>query len=134
MKDSDNGMKAWEDQGRQERTFWLLGGAGEYKTLELDRRAAELELPAEYVLDSRNGGTQGWEQSFLEIGPGHIEVLSIKQAGDGQAVIVRMQERSGAPRTSVLKLDTKVALQPWELKTFAISSSGQITPVSIMEN
>ena len=139
VEGNDNGMNAWQDQGRQERTFWLLGAAGESKDLELDRRAAELELPAEYVLDSRHGGTESWEQSFLEITPGHVEVLSIKGGEDGKAVIVRMQERSGAPtaahlHSSVLKLDAKVALQPWELKTLAISPSGQVTPVSIMES
>ena len=41
-RDDDN---AWQDQGRQERTFWLLGGKGAYTQLALDRRAEELQTP-----------------------------------------------------------------------------------------
>ncbi len=137
-EDNDNGVNAWQDQGRQERTFWLLGGRGDYNGLGLDRRAIELQTPAEYVLDSPHGGTESWEQSFLELGPRHVEVLAIKQAEDGKSMLVRMQERSGKETTAhlqsvALKLNSDIPLAPWELKTIAISPSGKVTLVSIME-
>jgi len=72
---------AWQDQGRQERSFWLLGGRGNYAALALDRRAEELQTPAEYVMDSVHHGAEPWEQSFLEIMPGNVWVLAIKRAG-----------------------------------------------------
>ena len=64
-----NDNNAWQDQGRQERRFWLLGGRGGYADLALDRRAEELQTPAEYVMDSAHHGTEPWEQSFLEVMP-----------------------------------------------------------------
>ncbi len=71
---------AWQDQGRQERTFWLLGGRGGYTELALDRRAEELQTPAEYVMDSAHHGSEPWEQSFFEIMPASVWVLAIKRA------------------------------------------------------
>lgn len=56
---------AWQDQGRQERTFWLLGGKGSYTQFALDRRADELQTPAEHVMDSAHPGHLPWEHSFF---------------------------------------------------------------------
>ena len=60
-----NDDNAWQDQGRQERKFWLMCGRGSYKDLALDRRAEDLQIPAEYVMDSAHPGSQPWEQSSL---------------------------------------------------------------------
>ncbi len=38
-----NDNNAWQDQGRQERRFWLMAGRGAYTELALDRRAEELQ-------------------------------------------------------------------------------------------
>ena len=103
---------AWQDQGRQERRFWLLGGRGGYAELALDRRAEELQTPAEYVMDSAHHGAEPWEQSFLEIMPGNVWVLAIKRAErvpDG--TILRLQERSGKPTQATLKSS------PWAWST-----------------
>jgi alpha-mannosidase len=132
------GMNAWQDQGREERTFWLVGGKGGYRDLHLDRRAMELQSPAEYVLDSRHAGTQPWEQSFLTIIPAHVEVLAIKKGEQDNNVVVRVQERSGETTSarltsSVLHLDTEVQLAPWEIKTLSISSTGAVNAVSVIE-
>jgi alpha-mannosidase len=136
------GIQAWQDQGRQERKFWLLGCTGPYQNLALDRRAFDLESPAEYVLDSRHKGTLPREQSFVAIEPGNVEVLSIKRSEQGNDIIVRMQERSGAPTKAriscpSLKVDAQVALSPWEIKTISMAlgkaSPAQIQGVSIME-
>jgi alpha-mannosidase len=136
------GINAWQDQGRQERAFWLLRGKGTFDELFLDRRSRELQTPAEYVMDSRHSGTQPWEQSFLEITPNSIEVLALKQAEQGDAAILRLQERSGK-RTSArircphLGVDTEVSFSPWELKTLSISeersTSTEVKPVSLLE-
>ena len=140
MQDS---LDAWQDQGRQERIFWLLGRSGTYTEQNLDRLANELQTPAEYVMDSRHPGTKGWEGSFLEITPSSVSVLAIKQAEDsGEAVIIRLQERAGQRTTahlesSFLHLKSDVALNPWELKTLRIENSipapSKLRAVSILE-
>ena len=136
-------LDAWQDQGRQERTFWLVGRPGTYTEQNLDRLANELQSPAEYVMDSRHGGTKGWEDSFLEITPSTVSVLAIKQAeGPGEAMIIRLQERTGKHTTahlksSLLRLNGDVVLNPWELKTVRIETSSstpaKLRAVSILE-
>ncbi len=136
-------LDAWQDQGRQERIFWLVGRSGKYPEQNLDRLANELQSPAEYVMDSRHGGNKGWEDSFLEITPDSVSVLAIKQAeNSSDAMIIRLQERSGQPntahlRSSLLHLDTQVPLKPWELKTLRIDTAKgahpQVKSVSTLE-
>ncbi len=121
--DDDN---AWQDQGRQERTFWLLGAKGAYTQLALDRRAEELQTPAQHVMDSAHPGNLPWQQSFLEIMPENVQVLAIKHAENSrEGTIIRLQERSGAAtqaalRSPALGLDQQVTLRPWELKTVIV--------------
>ena len=130
---------AWQDQGRQERRFWLLGGRGSYTEFALDRRAEELQTPAEYVMDSAHHGTQAWEQSFLEIMPGNVWVLAIKRAEAGpDQTIIRLQERSGKAtqatlQSAVLGLNRTVELAPWEIKTLLVGPAGKLREVTLLE-
>src|SRR6202021_113536 len=136
-------LDAWQDQGRQERIFWLVGRPGACLDLHLDQLANELQSPAEYVMDSRHSGSEGWDKSFLEIAPNTVSILAIKQAEDSStATVLRIQERSGRQtvahvESSLLPLSVDVPLTPWELKTLRIEPSkhGKATarPVSILE-
>ena len=113
-------------------------GRGSYRELALDRRAEELQTPAEYVMDSAHPGTEAWERSFLEVMPRNVWVLAIKRAecqaahqGDhaSAGTILRIQERSGTATKAILKssaldLDQTIDLGPWELKTLMIQRSG----------
>ncbi|MEO6966386.1 MAG: glycoside hydrolase family 38 C-terminal domain-containing protein, partial [Acidobacteriaceae bacterium] len=120
-------LDAWQDQGRQERTFWLVGRQGKYTDLNLDRLSNELQMPTEYVMDSRHGGKEPWEKSYLEIKPSSVSVVAIKRAENSDAMIVRLQERAGKHTTAhlesaLLRLKSDVALKPWELKTLRIET------------
>jgi alpha-mannosidase len=137
-----DGVNAWQDQGRQERTFWLVRGEGSYTALSLDRLAQGLQIPAEYVLDSRHAGTEPWERSFLEIEPSTVEVLAIKRAEDEAGTILRIQERSGEPtkaqiRSADMKLNVDVTLSPWELKSLLVptnaGANSKVEVVSLLE-
>lgn len=117
---------AWQDQGRQERTFWLLGGKGPYTQFALDRRADELQMPAEHVMDSAHAGRLPWEHSFLEVEPHNVQVVAVKRAESaGDSTVIRLQERSGTAtraslRSAAMGLDQKLELRPWELKTVTV--------------
>jgi alpha-mannosidase len=136
-------LDAWQDQGRQERTFWLMGGAGNWADFHLDHLANELQTPAEYVMDSRHGGSEAWDKSFLEIAPDTVSILAIKQTEDTSgALIVRIQERSGKDivahiESSVLSLSHDIPLKPWELKTLRVEAAGHakagVVSVSTLE-
>jgi len=138
-----NDNNAWQDQGRQERTFWLLAGKGQCVDLDLDRRAEELQTPAEYVMDSAHQGTEGWEQSFLEVMPSNVWVLALKKAENVQGGnVLRIQDRSGKTTKVVMRsvplgLEHTVDLGAWELKTLLIKSvkgrRAEISEVSLLE-
>ncbi|MHB1960138.1 MAG: glycoside hydrolase family 38 N-terminal domain-containing protein [Acidobacteriaceae bacterium] len=138
-----NSTEAWQDQGRQERVFWLVAKPGKCTDLDFDRLANGLQMPAEYVMDSRHRGNASWEDSFFEITPDTVSVLAMKQAEDASdAVIVRIQERSGKHSTahlesSLLRLSSDVPLSPWELKTLRIVTSkhakAKVSVVSTLE-
>jgi alpha-mannosidase len=125
-----NDNNAWQDQGRQERRFWLKCARGRQSELGLDRLAEELQTPAEYVLDSAHAGSAKWEDSWLEVQPRSVWVMAIKRAeAAGDETIVRVQERSGSTteatmKSSLLGLDKKIALAPFEMKTIAVKSGG----------
>jgi len=138
-----NDTNAWQDQGRQERRFWLIGARGPFTSLALDRLAEELQTPAEYVMDSAHKGTESWEQSFLEVMPQNVSVLAVKQAEHAHdGTIIRIQERSGSATQATLKsaalgLDHTVALTPWEIKTLIVkrtsASKTEVREVSLLE-
>jgi alpha-mannosidase len=138
-----NDTHAWQDQGRQERRFWIVGGKGNWQELDLDRRAEEFQTPAEYVMDSAHAGHQPWTRSFLEVTPGNIWTLALKRAENADnGTILRLQERSGAAtkaslKSTLLGVDQFINFAPWELKTFLIvpSSGGRATAkeVSLLE-
>jgi alpha-mannosidase len=120
-----------------------MAGRGAYTELSLDRRAEELQTPAEYVVDSAHSGTEPWEQSWLEIMPANVWVLAIKQAEHGgEGTILRIQERAGNPtqatlKSTILGLDHTIALAPWELKTLLVESASgshaEVREVSLLE-
>ncbi|MFL6211274.1 MAG: alpha-mannosidase [Pyrinomonadaceae bacterium] len=123
-----NDNNAWQDQGRQERRFWLVRGRGAFTALELDRLADEMQTPAEYVMDSAHKGTEAWERSFLRVAPASVNVLAIKRAEQGDGVIVRVQERAGkatefSVESAVLGLNHKARINPWEIKTLLVEGA-----------
>jgi alpha-mannosidase len=137
-----DGINAWQDQGRQERAFWLVRDAGPFTALSLDRRAKELQTPAQYVTDSRHAGTEPWEKSMFAVSPAGVEVLSLKHSEDGTAIIVRVQERDGKNTVAMIEsaaigLKLELHLTPWEIRTIRISHRARqraaVAPSNIME-
>jgi len=137
-----NDANAWQDQGRQERRFWLVRGKGPFTTLELDRLAEEMQTPAEYVMDSAHDGTEPWEQSFLRVSPGGIWITAMKRAESGEGMIIRLQERTGAALTAnltsaLLRLNHQIRFAPWEIKTLLVKSTkakrAEVQEVSLLE-
>lgn len=138
----DASYYAWQDQGRQERTFWIACAQGPQAKMNLDRKAEELQTPAEYVFDSAHSGPAPRENSFLEVTPANVWVLAVKRAESGGGVIVRVQERSGEAtrvrlKSALLGLDDSAELAPWALKTFLIEARegtrARLREVSLLE-
>ncbi|HEV2272619.1 MAG TPA: glycoside hydrolase family 38 C-terminal domain-containing protein [Acidobacteriaceae bacterium] len=139
----EESLDAWQDQGRQERIFWLTGRRGRCLEQSFDRLSNELQSPAEYVMDSRHKGSERWEKSFFRISPATVAVLSMKQAEDASgAMILRLQERTGQStvvhlESGPLGLSETVPLRPWEIRTVRIgvspSRGSRMRAVSLLE-
>jgi alpha-mannosidase len=137
-----NDNNAWQDQGRQERRFWLVRGKGPFTALELDRLAEEMQTPAEYVMDSAHDGTEPWERSFFQLSPGNVTVTAVKRAEQGEGIIVRLQEHAGLNtdlnlESLVLGLRHRAPIRPWEVKTLLITGGKgkpqEVKEVSLLE-
>jgi alpha-mannosidase len=137
---NDNG--AWQDQGRQERRFWIVRGRGALSALELDRLAEEMQTPAEYVMDSAHEGTEPWERSFFRLSPGSVTLLSLKRAESGEGAIVRVQERAGRAteftlECAALGVNHRARINAWEIKTLLLSGKpggkAQVREVNLLE-
>ncbi|HEX8774153.1 MAG TPA: glycoside hydrolase family 38 C-terminal domain-containing protein [Pyrinomonadaceae bacterium] len=121
-----NDNNAWQDQGRQERRFWLVRGKGTFAALELDRLAEEMQTPAEYVMESAHEGTEPRERSFFRIAPGTVTLTALKRAEAGDGIVLRLQERAGRAteytvESPVLGLAHRGSIKPWEIKTLAVT-------------
>jgi alpha-mannosidase len=137
-----NDANAWQDQGRQERRFWLVRGRGAYAALELDRLSEEMQTPAEYVMDSAHEGTEPRERSFLRVTPGTVQTLALKRAERGEGVVVRLQERAGRAteftfECAALGVSHRAQIKPWEIKTLLLEGGAgkraRVREVSLLE-
>src|ERR1051325_5948905 len=134
---------AWQDQGRQERRFWLVRGKGPYTSLEMDRLAEEMQTPAEYVMDSAHEGTEPRQRSFLKVSPRSVRVTAIKRAEQGEGAIIRFQERAGKATEALIEIPTlgvkhQVTMRSWEIKTLFVQDrkgrNPEVKEVSLLEH
>lgn len=138
-----NDAGAWQDQGRQERRFWLARGKGAFAALELDRLAEEAQTPAEYVMDSAHEGTEPRERSFVRLAPGTVTLLALKRAERGDGFVVRVQERAGRAgeltlECAALGVNYRAQIKPWEIKTLLVEGAAagrraQVREVNLLE-
>jgi alpha-mannosidase len=137
-----NDAGAWQDQGRQERRFWLVGGRGAHTALELDRLSEEMQTPAEYVMDSAHEGEEPRECSFFRLAPGNVSLLALKRAERGEGIIIRLQERAGRAtgfiiESAALGLNHAAQIKPWEIKTLLVEGGSgkraQVREVNLLE-
>jgi len=137
-----NDNNAWQDQGRQERRFWLVRGRGAFTALELDRLSEEMQTPAEYVMDSAHEGAEPRERSFFRLAPGTVTLLALKRAERGEGVVVRLQERAGRAteftfECAALGVSHRAQIKPWEIKTLLLEGGAgkraQVREVSLLE-
>ena len=96
--------------------------------------------PALTIYQGIHRGTRPLSDSFLSVDVPNVVVSAIKQAEDGEDLIVRMYETAG--RETTANLDLKFAkahwtgkLHPFEIKTLRIrSKTSAIAEVNILEH
>ncbi|HEY3379915.1 MAG TPA: glycoside hydrolase family 38 C-terminal domain-containing protein [Armatimonadota bacterium] len=138
VKLPEGSVNPYLDQGWQERRFWIVRNAGAYAESNLDRQAASLLTPAEYVLDSAHPGTLPWSAETFSVTPDSVTVTALKAAEAGDGLILRLQEMSGvASEITVtvppLGLTWTSTIAPWALQTLKIVAGAEAATVSVVD-
>jgi len=114
------------DQGWQERRFLLIAGT-DLRSLNLDRLSQEFQVPAEPMLDNGHPGSEPWTASLVSVTSAAVEVLALKPAENGNGVILRLRETSGASVTTSVHLlgdSWEIHMHPYELMTLRFEGNG----------
>jgi alpha-mannosidase len=121
-----NGLYSFIDQGIQHFSYSLVPHGGSWEDAGIVRRAAELNARPITLLETFHaGGSLPPRNSYVGVDRENIVVSTIKQAEDGQDVIVRAYETAQVSTDvtiSLPHLDRTITARfgPCEIKTFRV--------------
>ena len=135
-------MKAehlWMDQGIQTFRILLVPHKGNWQHSNLVRIAEELMAPCIPIYQGIHKGTLPKFGSFLSVDAANIIVSAVKQAENGEDLILRCVETNGS--SSVANLDLGFIKRKWtgnflpyEIKTLRVNTkTGNIREVNLLE-
>jgi alpha-mannosidase len=114
------------DQGIHQFSYSMLAHSGSWETAGTVRRAAELNQPpfVQFATFHPNGQLPQSDQ-FIDVQPEAVMVTVLKQAEDGDDLVVRAVETSGAAQHGTIRLPKwdrviEADFAPGEIKTFRV--------------
>ncbi len=129
----------WMDQGVQTFRMLLVPHSGSWQDAGVVRTAEELVTETPILYQGIHPGTRPGAASFLSVDMPDIVVETIKQAEDGEDLIVRSYETAGTPSHATLQFPSLHTswtgdYHPFEIKTLRIDSrSGSMKEVNALE-
>lgn len=113
------------DQGEQEFNYILKPYTGSWKDQAIHRDAALLNSPLTAIMESYHAGELAPEYCGLSLDCEAVEIGAVKEAEDGNGVIVRIVERSGNTQCvhmnfTALNRTAELRLTPFEIRTLLI--------------
>ena len=127
------------DQGRQTFTYSLYPHAGSWEAAGTVRRAAELnQPPVTLIATGRPAGTLPLSASFASATPETVVISAVKQAEEGDDLIVRAYETAGAAAHATISLPgwdrtIEADFGPGEIKTWRVPAEGDPVEVNLLE-
>jgi alpha-mannosidase len=121
-----DGHYSYIDQGIQRFRYRLFPHAGSWETAGTARRAVELNQPPIPLFATFHpDGTLPQSDSFLSVEPANVMVTVLKQAEDGDGLVLRAFETSGAAAHASIDLSKlgrliETDFGPNEIKTFLL--------------
>ena len=123
------------DQGIQSFTYRLLPHSEDWRNAQIPRRAAELNQLALVLASTFHpSGTLPLAASFMAVEPDNILLTVVKQAEDGDDLILRALETAGVATRAVILMTAwgrtfEVDFSAYEIKTLRISQRDGNLPV-----
>jgi alpha-mannosidase len=123
-----DGHYAFLDQGIQHFTYSLLPHSGSWEEAGTVRRAAELNRPPLALITTYHPhGTLPQRDSYLSIDAENIVISVVKQAEEGDDMVLRAYETAGMATDCIMRLGAllggrtiEAAFRPCEIKTLRI--------------
>jgi alpha-mannosidase len=133
------------DRGRQESRFAILPHAGDWRAANVERRAAEYNVPVLAVAQAAHPGSLGRRTSLATVDVPDVEITWVKRAEDSDALVLRLVEWHGRPASATVTFQApvrsarlanlledpgaalapagrqvRVTLRPWEIATLLV--------------
>ncbi|HWR15004.1 MAG TPA: glycoside hydrolase family 38 C-terminal domain-containing protein [Terriglobales bacterium] len=129
----------WMDQGVQSLRILLIPHSGTWQQADPTRNAEKLVTEVPIIYQGIHPGTRALSDSFLEVDAPEVIVSAVKQAEDGNDVIVRAYESTGAARR--VRFNLRFAgttwtgeFKPFEIKTLKVNPrTRQVSEVNALE-
>lgn len=122
----EDGLYEYIDQGWQEFRYRLIPHGGDPLAAGTVQLAAELNHPAVLQFSSFHpNGRLPQSDSWLACEPASLLVTALKQAEDGEGMIVRAWESSRQPQEGIIRLglwerEIRASFKPCEVKSFFV--------------
>jgi alpha-mannosidase len=128
------------DQGEQQFTYSLLPHTGSWETAGTVHHAAELNQKPVVLLATFHDGPLPQQNSYVFSEPDNVVVSVVKQAEDGDDLIVRAYETAKMATEAVIHLSQwkrtiSASFGPCEIKTFRVPADAAqpVTETSLIE-
>jgi len=130
---------AWQDQGEQTFRLLLVPHRGTWREAEVQRATEEFTTPQPVIYQGIHPGSRSPSGSFLAVRPGNVILTAVKQAENGEGLILRAYESAGQSTAAQIDLRSlgkgwSGTFRPYEIKTLRLDPrSGAFREVNALE-
>jgi alpha-mannosidase len=129
----------WMDQGLQNFRMLLIPHSGSWQQADPTRAAEKLVTEIPIVYQGIHPGARGQSDGFLQVDVPDVVVSAVKQAEEGNDVIIRAYETTGTAKRA--RFDLRFAhttwtadFKPFEIKTLRVNPrNGKVSEVNALE-
>jgi alpha-mannosidase len=129
---------AWMEQGRHALRYLIVPHAGSWQAAGTQRLAEMLNMPVLSQAEGIHAGRLPAVAEFLSVDKPNVIVTVLKQAEQGDGLIIRAQETAGEKTTATLKIallerEFAIEMGAWQVKTWRVSEAEGMRETNFLE-